>query len=92
MAEHTVAKPVHTIAIDSREKMVIIGINEVTSYDSETIVASSDVGELIVQGKALHINNFDQASGKLSVDGRIDAVQYVDLKPKNESVFSRLFK
>ena len=92
MAENMAAKPAHTIAIDNRAKITVTGIKEVTSYDSETIVAASDVGELIVQGKKLHINSFDQASGRLSVEGRIDAVQYVDLKPKNESVFARLFK
>lgn len=86
------AKPAHLVSIDNRSKIVISGINEVTSYDSNTIVASSEAGELILQGQKLHINSFDQTSGRLSADGKIDAVQYVDLKPKNESFFSRLLK
>ena len=93
MAENiSAAKSSHTITIDNRNRIVITGIKEVTSYDSDTIVASSETGELIIQGKKLHIINFDRTSGKLSGDGEIDAVQYVDIKPKNESVFSRIFK
>lgn len=88
----TSQKQSHTVAIDNRNKIVISGILEVTSYDSNTIVATSSVGELIVQGKKLHISNFDQTLGKLSVDGSLDAVQYIDVRPKSESLFSRLFK
>ena len=85
-------KQSHNITIDNRNKIIITGITEVTSYDSNTIVASSSVGDLIVQGNKLHIGNFDRAQGKLSVDGSLDAVQYVDVRPKSESLFSRLFK
>ena len=82
----------HTVLIENRKKVTATGIKEVTSYDSGTIVAGSEAGDIIVQGKQLHINNFDQSSGKLSVDGSIDAIQYVDVRPKNESFLSRLLK
>jgi len=82
----------HTVLAENRKKVMATGIKEVTSYDGNTIVANSDAGDIIIQGKQLHINNFDQSSGKLSIDGVIDSIQYVDVRPKNESFFSRLLK
>jgi sporulation protein YabP len=82
----------HSVSIDNRKRILVTGIREVTSYDSSAIVAASPMGELIVQGKKLHINSFDQGTGRLSVDGDIDAVQYVDIKTRGESFFSRLLK
>ncbi len=93
MGENTTSPQSHMVSIDNRKRIVITGIHEVTSYDSNTIVASSSVGNLIVQGKQLHINNFDQSSGKLLVDGSFDAVQYVDVQERSSgSFFSRLLK
>lgn len=88
----TAPKISHTVQVEGRAKLAATGIAEVTSYDSDTIVATSDAGEVIIQGKKLHIINFDRGSGRLTLEGTIDAVQYVDLKPKNQSFFSRLLK
>lgn len=85
-------KVFHAVQIDGRAKLTATGIAEVTSYDSDTIVAASDAGEVIIQGKKLHIISFDRVSGKLILEGTVDAVQYVDVKPKNQSFFSRLLK
>jgi sporulation protein YabP len=82
----------HTVTMNGRKNIVVTGINEVTSYDSNTIVANSDVGELIIQGKLLHIESFDRISGRLTVDGALDAVQYVDVRQKSDSFLSRLLK
>ena len=90
--ENAAAKTNHTVLIENRKKVTITGIKEVTSYDGNAIVANSEAGDVIVQGRQLHINNFDQTSGKLSVDGDIDAMQYVNVRKKDESFLSRLLK
>jgi len=82
----------HSITIDNRGKAHATGISEVTSYDAQSIIAVSSSGDLIVQGRQLHISSFDQNSGKLSIDGTIDTLQYTDRKNKNESFFSKLLK
>lgn len=87
-----IPKSAHMLQIEGRAKLAATGIAEVTSYDSETIVANSDAGEVIIQGKQLHIINFDRTSGKLLLEGTVNAVQYAEMKAKNQSFFSRLLK
>lgn len=82
----------HTLTLDNRQNLVLTGISEVTSYDGTAIVVTSEIGELVVQGKSLHISSFDQSSGKLSVEGTIDAVQYTEVRQKPTNLFARLLK
>ncbi len=82
---------VHSVTIDARSKLTAVGITEVISYDVSMIAARCEHGEIVVEGSGLLINSFDQSSGKLSVEGRIDAVHYIENK-KQQSFFSRILK
>ncbi|MEG1984386.1 MAG: YabP/YqfC family sporulation protein, partial [Oscillospiraceae bacterium] len=82
----------HTVSIEDRKSAKISGISEVSSYDVNAVVVESDCGELIIQGSSLHINSFDQSSGNLLLEGIIESMQYVNIKPKGESFFARILK
>ncbi len=82
----------HSIVMDNRTNIVVTGITEVSSYDSTTIVAVCDCGELVIQGKLLHIGNFDRVQGRMTVDGTVDAIQYINARKKSDSLLSRLLK
>ncbi len=93
MAEMQAVQPKkHAITIEDRKNVRISGIHEVSSYDVNAVVVESDCGKLIIQGSALHINSFDQSSGNLLLDGRIEALQYIDNKQKSDSFFAKLLK
>ncbi|MEG0750936.1 MAG: YabP/YqfC family sporulation protein [Oscillospiraceae bacterium] len=82
----------HSITAENREKITLTGITGVDSYDGGEIVASCDGARVVIQGAALHIGSFEQGSGRLYVEGRLDAVQYLDDRSKGESFFRRIFR
>lgn len=93
MAENTSVQPrKHAITIEDRKSVRISGISEVSSYDASGVVLESDWGRLVIQGAELHISSFDQTSGNLFLEGRIEALQYFERRSKTESFFSRLLK
>ena len=82
----------HAITIENRKNVRISGISEVSSYDATAVVVESDCGRLVIQGGDLHIGSFDQASGNLLLEGNIEALQYIDSRPKSDSFFAKLLR
>lgn len=89
--ERQTESAVHVITIDARGSLAATGIHEVLSYDVSAVTARCDCGELVIEGAGLLMGSFDQTSGRLTVEGRIDAVHYIESKNR-QSLLSRLFK
>ena len=53
---------VHRVELDGRERLTILGVEDVERFDETGIVLSTSAGVLTVTGEDLHI-------GKLSLDG-----------------------
>ena len=56
------AEAAHHIILEEREQLSVSGVEEVESFDENTIVMLTNRGTLIVRGEELHIE-------KLSLDG-----------------------
>ena len=82
----------HSVQIDNREKMTITDIREIDSFDEQSIIVFTDVGELSIRGENLHINKIDVDSGEMTVDGEIYSLGYADDQPQKGGFFSRIFK
>ena len=52
----------HHLILEDRERLTVSGVEEVESFDENTIVMETAQGVLIVRGEGLHIE-------KLSLDG-----------------------
>ncbi len=81
----------HSLSLDDRSRLAGSGIDEVLSYDETSIVASCGGSELVIEGSSLVIISFERTSGRLSVEGRVDAVHYRDSK-KHQSLLSRILR
>ena len=53
---------VHRLELDSRERLIVSGVEDVERFDENMVVMSTSAGTLVVTGEELHI-------GKLSLDG-----------------------
>ncbi|MBQ2678622.1 MAG: sporulation protein YabP [Firmicutes bacterium] len=85
----------HSVRIENREKIVITGVVDVSSFDDERISAETNMGYLTVEGVCLHINKLNLDSGELSIDGEINSFFYnVSKEPKSSkgSLFSKMFR
>lgn len=81
----------HDLIIESRKKVTMTGINDVESFDEETIIAQSECGEISLRGRGLKISRLSVESGDMVVEGEIDSVVYSEGKSPG-GFFSKVFK
>ena len=65
---------VHRVELDGRERLTILGVEDVERFDETGIVLSTSAGVLTVTGEDLHIGKLSLDGGELHVDGRIDGI------------------
>ncbi len=85
------AKVPHSLIVENRRTLTATGVSNVDSFDEQTIVAYTDLGELIIRGSQLKINKLNIETGELTLMGDIISLTYSDNKPVG-GFFSRLFK
>lgn len=82
----------HHIILEEREQLAVSGVEEVESFDENTIVMYTCKGTLVVRGEGLHIEKLSLDGGDLKVEGAIDALSYEDSGREKGGLFSRLFR
>ena len=83
----------HNLILEIRKKLSISGVTDVDSFDEKTVILYTQMGELTIQGKNLHVNGLDVETGEMSVEGDIWALNYGD-KDRRGSLgfFGKLFR
>lgn len=61
------AEAAHHIILEEREQLSVSGVEEVESFDENTIVMLTNRGTLIVRGEELHIEKLSLDGGDLKV-------------------------
>ena len=82
----------HNCILEDRKTLSVSGVNDVGSFDEQTIVAATDYGELTVRGEKLHITKLSLEIGELCIEGKISSLQYADVIEKSVSFLSRVFR
>ena len=82
----------HNLVLEDRRMLTVSGVSDVDSFDEETVVVFTDLGELTVRGTNLHINRLSVEVGELTVEGNIAALIYSDETPKSGGFFSKVFR
>ena len=92
--ERKIPKAPHCVSMEDRCKISLTGINEVDSFDEQTVIVFTQMGELTVKGEDLHINRLSLEMGELAVEGDITALTYTDRaqKPQQGSFWGRVFR
>ena len=91
MEEKKTARTPHNIILQERRSMTVTGVTDVDSFDEQTVVLNTEIGELLVKGYDLRISKIDVETGELTLDGELYALSYSDQQPKG-GIFSRLFR
>ncbi len=81
----------HTIMIDNRGKLVMTGAEDVSGFNEETVSVKTSCGSLIIKGERLHIDKLNLETGDVSIDGKINAMQYLGSEA-SRSRLTKLFK
>lgn len=83
------ARP-HALQLENREKMRLSGVSDVSGFDENGIVLTTDMGELSIRGEELHIDKIDLEAGLLELRGRISELCYEERTP-GRSLWTKLF-
>ncbi|MGX8699977.1 sporulation protein YabP [Caproiciproducens sp.] len=81
----------HSLILENRRALTATGVSNVDSFDEQTIVAYTDLGQLIIKGTKLQINKLNIETGELTLTGDISAMSYAE-NQLSGGFFSRLFK
>ncbi len=82
----------HNLVLEDRKMLTVSGVADVDSFDEETVIVFTDLGELTVRGSNLHINRLSVEVGELTVEGNISALIYSQETAKSGGFFSKVFR
>ena len=80
----------HQVVLEDREQLMISGVEEVESFDENSILLSTAQGDLEVQGEGLHIEKLSLDGGDLKVEGLVNALIYQPRGRERGGLLSRL--
>lgn len=80
----------HHLILEDRERLTVSGVEEVESFDENTIVMETAQGVLIVRGEGLHIEKLSLDGGDLKVEGMVEALSYEEPRRGRGGFLSRL--
>lgn len=80
----------HHLILEDREKLTVSGVEEVESFDENTIVMDTAQGTLVVRGENLHIEKLSLDGGDLKVEGTVESLTYEDDRREKGGFFARL--
>lgn len=81
----------HTLMLDNRGKLIMTGTEDVNGFNEETVSVKTSCGLLIIKGENLHIDKLNLETGDVSIDGKINALQYLG-NNTSRSKLSKLLK
>lgn len=81
------------LILENRSSLSISGITDVDSFDERAICLYTQLGELTIQGRELHIDSMSVETGNMTITGDIWAIVYGDRDRKGPlSALGRLFR
>ncbi len=86
-------KVVQSILLENKEILNVTGVENVDSFNDETVVLLTVKGKLTIKGQKLNISKLNVEEGKLIVKGSIDTLIYSEHEQREKvSLVRRIFK
>ena len=78
----------HSLSLKDRKNLTMTGVTEVVSFDEETVILRTALGDLSVHGSDLQLKNLTLEGGQVAVSGTVTALIYE--QPRKTGWLSRL--
>lgn len=85
------SKQPHSVILEDRKKLTVTGVSDVDSFDEQSIIVYTGMGELTVHGSNLHISKLNTETGELNITGSVSGMTYTDDRAKG-GFLSRMFR
>ena len=80
----------HSLSLSDRRRLTVSGVEDVDSFDEDTVVLATSGGSLTVRGSGLKIEKLSLDGGELVVEGRMDSLEYGENAPGRRGWIGRL--
>ena len=81
----------HKLVLNERKTLTVTGVTEVVSFDDASVIAQTELGTLMVQGKDLQLKTLLPEGGQVTVEGHIASLVYEEPRPAG-SLWQRLLR
>jgi len=81
----------HNLIMENRGVLNISGVKDIDSYDEKQIIIYTEQGELVIKGKNLSVESFDNETGNFKAKGKVNSLIYSQNR-KNVGVFTKIFR
>ena len=83
----------HTIILEDRAALTLSGVTDVDCFDERVINLYTQLGELTIKGRNLHIDAVSVETGDMKIQGDIWALQYGDRDKRGPlTLLGKLFR
>lgn len=82
----------HTFFMEDRKRITLTGVKDILSFDEESVSLITVMGKAVIRGKDIRIDSFGTDSGDMVIDGKFDAVVYLNESASKGGIIGRLFK
>ena len=81
----------HNVIMEGRKSLSVSGVTDVDSFDEQTVILYTDMGQLTVKGNGLHMERLNTDVGEVTLNGNIYGLMYTDEREKG-GFLGRLFR
>lgn len=75
----------HSAILQDRATLELTGVTDVDSFDENEISLYTTLGEMVIRGRALHVNAMNVDTGDMQIDGDIRSIVYGDKDRKKKT-------
>lgn len=93
MTEGKVGFKNQNILIENRSNMTITGVEQVDSFNDNTIILRTIKGGLTIKGEELNVGQLNLDSGNVKIDGIINGIIYNNKDSSSKgNIIGKIFK
>ena len=81
----------HSLTLTDRKRLSLTGVEDVDCFNEQIVVLRTPLGTLSVAGAGLNISQLNLESGRVDIDGEVEALEYSGGK-RGGGLLGRLFR
>ncbi|MBU5257281.1 sporulation protein YabP [Tissierella praeacuta] len=92
MTENKIKIRNQNIMVEDREKMTVTGVEQVESFNDNTIILTTVKGGMTIKGEGLNIAKLNLDDGSVKIEGKINGVNYMNKEGTPKNIMGKIFK
>ena len=92
MCENRHNAKTQNILIEDRNNVTISGVEQVDSFNENTIILSTIKGGLSIKGENLNVSKLNLDEGNVKISGTVNSLTYISKEGAPKNLMGKIFK